>query len=123
MNTHQILRTRAGGKRCLHSAVKAPAAAWIATSALALPVLLLAGCAAPIGADRVSTRQAYAQVEANALRGGKPSADTVSILHRYDLDRLVVTAPDEAVRRLQAKAVARAGLRRPCNAAMMEIER
>ena len=37
-------------------------------------VLLLAGCATPIGADRVTTRQAYAQVEANALRNGKPSA-------------------------------------------------
>ena len=33
-----------------------------------------AGCTAPIGADRVTTRQAYDQVEANALRTGKPSA-------------------------------------------------
>jgi len=68
--------------------------------------ILLGGCAAPISADRVSTRQAYAQVEANALRTGKPSADTVSILHRYDLDRLAVHQPDEAVRQLHEKAVA-----------------
>ena len=62
--------------------------------------MLLAGCTAPIGADRVTTRQAYAQVDANALRTGKPSADTVSILHRFDLDLLAARQPDEAVRQL-----------------------
>jgi hypothetical protein len=50
-----------------------------------LLALLPAGCAAPIGAAKVTTRQAYAQVDANALRTGKPSADTVSLLHRFDL--------------------------------------
>jgi triacylglycerol esterase/lipase EstA (alpha/beta hydrolase family) len=45
-------------------------------------------------------------VEANALRTGKPGATTVSILHRFDLDRLVAGAPDEAVRRLHQNAVA-----------------
>ena len=73
---------------------------------LGLAALLLAGCAAPIGADRVTTRQAYAQVQANALRTGKPSGETVSILHRYDLDRLAASHPDEAVRQLHQKAVA-----------------
>ena len=71
-----------------------------------LAALLLAGCVAPIGADRVTTRQAYAQVDANALRTGKPGAETVSILHRYDLDRLAARQPDEAVRQLHQKAVA-----------------
>ena len=51
-------------------------------------------------------RQAYAQVEANALRTGKPSAATVAILHRYDLDRLAARQPDEAVRQLHQKALA-----------------
>ena len=68
--------------------------------------LVLAGCVAPIGADRVSTQTAYAQVEANALRTGKPSATTVSILHRFDLDRLATGHPDEAVRQLHQKALA-----------------
>lgn len=67
---------------------------------------LLAGCAAPIGADRVTTRQAYAQVEANALRTGKPSANTEAILHRCELDRLATRKPDEAVRQLHQKAMA-----------------
>lgn len=66
----------------------------------------LAGCTAPIGADRVTTRQSYAQVQANALRTGKPSATTASILHRYDLDHLVARHPDEAVRQLHQKALA-----------------
>jgi pimeloyl-ACP methyl ester carboxylesterase len=72
-------------------------------------LLLLTGCVAPIGADRVTTRQAYAQVEANALRSGKPGADTVSILHRFDLDRLAATQPDEAVRQLHQKALTDGG--------------
>jgi len=71
-----------------------------------LAAVLLAGCSAPIGADRVTTRQAYAQVDASALRTGKPSAATVSILHRYDLDRLADRRPDEAVRQLHEKAIA-----------------
>ena len=74
--------------------------------ALAVAVTLLAGCTAPIGADRVTTRQAYAQVEASALRSGKPGPNTVSILHRYDLDRLAAEHPDEAVRQLHQRAVA-----------------
>ena len=68
--------------------------------------ILLAGCAAPISADRASTRQAYAQVEASALRTGKPSAEAVSILHRYGLDEVAARQPDEAVRQIHAKAVA-----------------
>jgi hypothetical protein len=68
--------------------------------------LLLAGCATPIGADQVSTRQAYAQVQANALRNGKPSAVTEAILHRNDLDHLAARHPDEAVRQLHRKALA-----------------
>ena len=42
--------------------------------ALVLMCLGLTGCLAPIGADRVTTRQAYAQVNAHALRTGQPSA-------------------------------------------------
>jgi len=76
----------------------------LAACAVAL-ALLFSGCTAPIGADRVTTRQAYAQVDANALRTGKPSANTVAILHRYDLDRLATERADEAVRQLHQKAV------------------
>jgi pimeloyl-ACP methyl ester carboxylesterase len=83
-----------------------PGRAVLFSMGLALTALLLAGCAAPIGADRVSTQRAYAQVEANALRSSKPSASTVSWLHRYDLDLLAARQPDEAVRQLHEKALA-----------------
>src|SRR5437879_1771380 len=52
--------------------------AWILVVGASL--LLLFGCTAPIGAERVSARQAYGQVDANALRTRRPSADTVAIL-------------------------------------------
>jgi pimeloyl-ACP methyl ester carboxylesterase len=78
---------------------------WLRVLSSGLLVLWLAGCAAPMGADRVTTRQAYAQVEANALRTGKPSAATVAVLHRYDLDRVARAQPDEAVRRLHRIAL------------------
>ena len=72
---------------------------WWATLTLAGWGLLLTGCQAPVGADRVSPRQVYEQVEANALGAGRPSADTVSLLHRYDLDALAAAQPVAAVRR------------------------
>ena len=68
--------------------------------------LTLCSCTAPIAADRVTTRQAYAQVEAGALRTGKPSAYTVAILHRFDLDSLAASQPDVAVRKLHQMALA-----------------
>jgi pimeloyl-ACP methyl ester carboxylesterase len=68
--------------------------------------LLTGGCQAPIGAEKVTTTQAYAQIQATALRTGKPSARTVAILHQYDLDRLSVRQPDEVVRQLHPMAVA-----------------
>jgi pimeloyl-ACP methyl ester carboxylesterase len=66
---------------------------------------LLCGCTAPIGADRVTASQAYAQVDANALRSGTPSAHTISILHRFNLDQLAARQPDEAVRQLHQIAL------------------
>ena len=68
--------------------------------------LLLLGCRAPIGANRVSPRIAYQQVTANALRSSTPSSDTLSVLHRYGLSELAKGRPDEAVVRLHEKAMA-----------------
>jgi pimeloyl-ACP methyl ester carboxylesterase len=81
-------------------------AGFVPSLVCALLAILLSGCASPMGADKVSTRQAYEQVQANALRSGKPSADTVSLLHRFNLDRLAAKQPDEAVRQLHQKALA-----------------
>lgn len=73
---------------------------------LALSYCVLTGCVAPISANRVTTRQAYDQVDANALRTSKPSAGTLTLLHQYDLDELAGAAPEDAVRQLHQKALA-----------------
>ncbi|MCX6917542.1 MAG: hypothetical protein NT167_31675, partial [Verrucomicrobia bacterium] len=71
MNIHQTSLTGRGWRRgCTPSASRRSTldaqrstfSLSVAGPALALAALLLAGCAAPIGADRVTTRQAYAQV-------------------------------------------------------------
>lgn len=78
---------------------------WIAL-ADAICLLLIAGCSTPpIGADRVSTRAAYKQVEANVLSTSVPSSDTLSVLHRFNLTELAEKHPDQAVVRLHEKAL------------------
>jgi pimeloyl-ACP methyl ester carboxylesterase len=78
---------------------------WLPALAGVLSLILLAGCIAPMGADRVSPRQAYEQVEANAISPGRPSAGTMSLLHRYNLKRLAETQPAKAVRQLHQLAL------------------
>lgn len=85
---------------------RATAARWVSTLVIVLPWLLLAGCKAPVGADHVSPRLVYEQLEANALNAGRLSAGTVSLLHRYDLDAFAAAQPVEAVGRVHAKALA-----------------
>ena len=67
--------------------------------------LLASGCVTPIGADRVSSRQAYAQVERNPVSAGKPGADAEWIIRRYGLEALSQERPDEAVRQLHTQAL------------------
>jgi len=108
MNLFELPSRRRFGRRAvtlLRAAYRAKLSALFPTFVVSVLAMWLGGCAAPIGADRVTTRQAYDQVARNALRSRKPSADTVSILHRYDLDRLADRHPDEAVRELHKKAV------------------
>ena len=63
------------------------------------------GLKAPwIGADHVSTKMAYTQVERNALSAGVPSADSEWVIHRYGLGILADEQPDEAVRQLHSQA-------------------
>src|SRR5436190_13445534 len=77
-----------------------------AVLAVATAALLVSGCTAPIGAERVTIRQAYAHSQANALRSGDFSSHTVVVLHRYGLRDLATQHPDQAVRELHQKALA-----------------
>jgi pimeloyl-ACP methyl ester carboxylesterase len=68
--------------------------------------ILAAGCAAPpIGAKRSTTRAVYAQMEGNALNSDQPSADTLTILHRFGLLPLPKNHAEKALEKLHSKAV------------------
>jgi pimeloyl-ACP methyl ester carboxylesterase len=58
----------------------------------------------PIGADKVSPRQAYLHLNQNALNSSHCSADTMRVLHRYDLNEAFETNPDATLEKLQAIA-------------------
>jgi len=67
-------------------------------------LLVLAGCTTPIGADKLSPRQAYLHLNQNALNSSMCSADTLVVLHRYGLEPAFKRDPDAALARLQAIA-------------------
>jgi pimeloyl-ACP methyl ester carboxylesterase len=64
----------------------------------------LTGCVNPIGADKVSPRQAYLHLHQNALNSDRCSADTLRVLNRYNLDEAFQKNPDAALEKLQAIA-------------------
>ncbi len=73
---------------------------------VSIPIgFILAGCTSPISAERVTTRQAYARVEANALRTGQPSVQTRSMLHRFNLSAPAANRPGEAILRFHQESV------------------
>ena len=74
-------------------------------ASLALAALVaLAGCAAPIGAAKVSPRSAYQQFHQNALNSSDCSAETRRVLNRYDLDEAFEKNPVATLEKLQAIA-------------------
>jgi len=48
-------------------------------------VLILAGCATPVGVNKVGLEEAYREINANALNGDELSSDTKVVLRRFDL--------------------------------------
>jgi len=67
-------------------------------------LLALTGCMTPIGADKVSPRQAYQHLNQNALNSSRCSADTARVLNRYDLAGEFRRNPDATLAKLQAIA-------------------
>lgn len=66
---------------------------------------VVAGCASrPVGVKKVGTARAYRQIYANALSEGRPSDDSIQVLHRYDLERDFQLAPAETLKKLHALA-------------------
>ncbi len=73
---------------------------------LALTVALgLSGCRHPIGADRVSGRASYQQLNQSALTGDRCSSHTETVLHRFDLEQEFRKTPATALLSLHEKAL------------------
>jgi pimeloyl-ACP methyl ester carboxylesterase len=71
---------------------------------MAVVLLALAGCVTPIGADKVSPRQAYQHLNQNALNSSQCSAETMKVLHRCGFDEAFRKNPDATLQKLQAIA-------------------
>ena len=67
-------------------------------------LVFLAGCTTPIGADKMSPRQAFQHLNQNALNSSRCSAETMKVLQRYDLDEAFKKNPDATLAKLQAIA-------------------
>jgi pimeloyl-ACP methyl ester carboxylesterase len=72
---------------------------------LLLSVILLAGCATPIGIRQVSPRESYRVAMANPLTEGVASNDTMIVLRRFDLFREFKNEPARAIAYLHDKAL------------------
>jgi pimeloyl-ACP methyl ester carboxylesterase len=77
---------------------------YLLNSLLAVALVLQAGCVTPIGADKVSPRQAYQHLHENALNSSRCSSDTMRVLNRYGLDVAYQKSPDATLEKLQAIA-------------------
>lgn len=83
----------------------APRSQMLARGVVGLALLAgLAGCATPIGVNRVGMDRAYAQLTANALNGPQLSAATRMVLARYGLEQLHERTPDVALAQLHEHA-------------------
>lgn len=67
-------------------------------------LILLAGCATPIGIHRLGQDRAYQQITANVTSPGVPSADALRVLRRYDLQETFAKQPATALRALHDHA-------------------
>ncbi len=67
-------------------------------------LLALTGCVTPIGVEKVSARQAYQHLHQNALNSSRCSAETMKVLHRYNLDDAFDKNPDATLEKLQTIA-------------------
>ena len=77
---------------------------YLRNDCLIIALLALAGCTTPIGADKVSPRVAYQNLNHNALNSSHCSPDTMRVLHRYDLEVAFASNPDATLAKLQSIA-------------------
>jgi len=76
-------------------------AAWV----ILLLIIVLAGCAAPIGATKVDMIESYQDANANAVSGGELSMNTKIVLQQYDLVEQFQQSPAPAISHLHWKKI------------------
>ena len=69
---------------------------------LAAALLLAGGCSTPtpVGVNRLGVRQAYLQINQSVLNSRNTSSQTLSVLHRYGLDKVAADDPLQCIRKL-----------------------
>jgi pimeloyl-ACP methyl ester carboxylesterase len=78
---------------------------WLLQGSAAAALILLAGCGTnPIGATWAPPRMAYLHLHEDALNSSDCSAETVMVLHRYNLDESFKHDPDAALKKLHTIA-------------------
>jgi pimeloyl-ACP methyl ester carboxylesterase len=63
-------------------------------------LVVLAGCSAPIGVQKLSPREAYRNLHQNALNSGQCSQDTLVVLRRYNLEASYQQDPSGTLKQL-----------------------
>lgn len=77
----------------------------LANALILLIVLLLAGCATPMGVNKVSPRESYRNSMENALTDGVTSNATNIVLQRFDLTKEFKSHPASVIEQLHDKAL------------------
>ena len=67
--------------------------------------LALTGCTAPVGTNKRTPSKVYRQTHENALSRSEPSADTLSVLHRFDQVEQFAKSPDATLALIHGKAM------------------
>jgi pimeloyl-ACP methyl ester carboxylesterase len=65
----------------------------------------LAGCAAPIGADKTTPAESYQQTHQNPISSRRLNRETLSVLHRFQQTERFESHPDEALELIQKKVL------------------
>jgi pimeloyl-ACP methyl ester carboxylesterase len=69
-----------------------------------LGLVLVAGCATPVGVTSAGRTYGYAQIDRSALNSSDFSSTTAVVLHRHDLERLNAKSPARCVVELHRRA-------------------
>jgi pimeloyl-ACP methyl ester carboxylesterase len=77
----------------------------VAAAFLALALVLLAGCTAPIGARQSTPARTLQQLQGSTLNNRHPGRHALWILQRYDLERVFDKTPNLALQLLHQKAL------------------